>query len=183
MQALCAVTMVHRKMRITPAICTQVFTLPDQAAAIAVPFIAAIVRSEVMINSRARMINTIQPYIKPRSMNTTIAAQMEQLIPRADRQFAKIRHLMIFACHIAVKKVGKAAHAEQHQRDDITGHSANRRKDDEKRNSAMRANVILFASVITCPILISICGKRPQKLLYGLCESVSTVIVRAPCCR
>ena len=68
----------------------------------------------------------------------------EQLIRERIDKFAKIRHLMIFACHIAIKKVGKAAHAEQHQRDDITGHSANRRKNDEKRNqrNARQSNLI-----------------------------------------
>ena len=68
-----------KKSIIIPAICTQVFTLPVHEAASTLPFAAATFLSDVMINSRARTINTIHAGKMPFSIKISSAAVTNSL--------------------------------------------------------------------------------------------------------
>ena len=72
-----------------PAICTQVLTLPDQAAAMTCPFAAATLRRLVMMNSRARMTKTIQAANRPRSTKMTRAAVTSSLSAKGSTNLPK----------------------------------------------------------------------------------------------
>ena len=73
------VTIENRKMQMMAAIWTQVFTLPDHAAAMTCPLAAATLRRLVMMNSRARMMKTIHAGNSRRSAKRTSAAVTSSL--------------------------------------------------------------------------------------------------------